>query len=225
MVNVHRAKTELSRLLEAVEAGEDVVIARAGVPVARLVPIRADQRVPGRLAKILCLRADFEAPLPPEIAEGFGGETEVKLLLDSHAYLWWLADGPELSPSARAAVADPANMVLVSAATIWEIEIKRALGRLEAGSADLVAEIEANRFGQLPGARDPRCGCRAAAPASRRPLRSDAHRPEPGRGAGVRHPGSGLRGVRGPLSLVGIWRFTGIPHPRCSAHPSPEAGR
>ncbi len=74
MVNVHRAKTELSRLLEAVEAGEDVVIARAGVPVARLVPVRTDERVPGRLAKVLRLRADFEAPLPPEIAEGFGVE-------------------------------------------------------------------------------------------------------------------------------------------------------
>ncbi len=74
----------------------------------------------------------------------------MKLLLDSHTYLWWLADRPELSPAARAAVADPANMVLVSAATIWEIEIKRALGRLEAGSSDLVAEIEANRFGELP---------------------------------------------------------------------------
>ena len=74
----------------------------------------------------------------------------MKVLLDSHTYLWWLADGPELSPAARAAVADPANMVLVSAASIWEIEIKRALGQLEAGSSDLVAEIEANRFGELP---------------------------------------------------------------------------
>ena len=74
----------------------------------------------------------------------------MKLLLDSHAYLWWLADGPELSPAARTGIADPANLVLVSAATIWEIEIKRALGRLEAGSADLVAEIEANHFLELP---------------------------------------------------------------------------
>ncbi len=79
----------------------------------------------------------------------------MKLLLDSHAYLWWLVDAPELSPPARAAIADPANVVLVSAATIWEIEIKRALGRLEAGTADLVAEIEANRFVELPvGARN-----------------------------------------------------------------------
>lgn len=74
----------------------------------------------------------------------------MKLLLDSHAYLWWLGDVPELSAPARAAIADPANLVLVSAATIWEIEIKRVLGRLEAGRADLVGEIEANRFIELP---------------------------------------------------------------------------
>ncbi|MDP5183343.1 type II toxin-antitoxin system prevent-host-death family antitoxin [Blastococcus sp. BMG 814] len=48
-VNVHEAKTHLSRLLEAVEAGEDVVIARAGKPVARLVPAlrRTERRTPG----------------------------------------------------------------------------------------------------------------------------------------------------------------------------------
>lgn len=73
----------------------------------------------------------------------------MRLLLDSHAYLWWLGGSSELSPRARAAIADPANVVVVSAATIWEIEIKRALGRLEAGDADLVAEIEANRFAEL----------------------------------------------------------------------------
>jgi len=74
MVNVHRAKTELSRLLEAVEAGEDIIIARSGVPVARLVPVRTDERVPGRLAGVLRLRDDFDSPLPTEIIEGFGVE-------------------------------------------------------------------------------------------------------------------------------------------------------
>ena len=74
----------------------------------------------------------------------------MKLLLDSHTYLWWLGDAPELSAPARGAITDPSNLALVSAATIWEIEIKRALGRLEAGSADLVAEIGANRFLELP---------------------------------------------------------------------------
>ena len=76
MVNVHQAKTELSRLLEAVEAGEDVIIARAGVPVARLVRVQADERVPGRLAGVVRLREDFDAPLPSEVAEGFGMESE-----------------------------------------------------------------------------------------------------------------------------------------------------
>ena len=74
MVNVHRAKTELSRLLEAVEAGETVVIARAGVPVARLVAIRPDERVPGRLTGRILIREDFDAPLPVGLAKGFGIE-------------------------------------------------------------------------------------------------------------------------------------------------------
>jgi prevent-host-death family protein len=52
MVNVHEAKTQLSRLLERVESGEEVIIARAGKPVARLVPLATEkpQRRPGRLA-------------------------------------------------------------------------------------------------------------------------------------------------------------------------------
>ncbi len=71
MVNVHRAKTELSRLLEAVERGEDVVIARAGTPVARLVPVAPKERMPGRLVGEIRFGADFDDPLPAKIAEGF----------------------------------------------------------------------------------------------------------------------------------------------------------
>jgi len=74
----------------------------------------------------------------------------VKLLLDSHAYLWWLADDPALGAEALAAIADPAHSVIVSAATIWELEIKRRLGRLDVGGADLVAEIGENGFLELP---------------------------------------------------------------------------
>ena len=72
MVNVHKAKTELSRLLEAVENGEDVVIARAGKPVARLVPVAAQERVPGSLAGVIRLDEGFDDPLPPEILAAFG---------------------------------------------------------------------------------------------------------------------------------------------------------
>lgn len=74
----------------------------------------------------------------------------MKLLLDSHAFLWWLAEDPKLGKEAREAVADPSSTVLVSAATVWELAIKAALGKLDLDGADLVEEIEANGFIELP---------------------------------------------------------------------------
>jgi PIN domain nuclease of toxin-antitoxin system len=56
----------------------------------------------------------------------------VRLLLDAHALLWWLADDPTLDRHARDLIADPTNEVLVSAATVWEIAIKRAIGKVNA---------------------------------------------------------------------------------------------
>lgn len=70
------------------------------------------------------------------------------LLLDAHALLWWLADDPMLDRGARAAIRDPSNDVLVSAASVWEIEIKRALGKLSAPDG-IVAAIEAAGFDAL----------------------------------------------------------------------------
>lgn len=55
-----------------------------------------------------------------------------RLLIDTHAVLWWLADDDGLSEPARAAMADPRNDVFVSTASIWEIATKRALGKLSA---------------------------------------------------------------------------------------------
>lgn len=54
------------------------------------------------------------------------------LLLDAHALLWWLADDPQLDSAAARSIADPTSDVLVSAATVWEIEVKRVAGRLRA---------------------------------------------------------------------------------------------
>jgi len=76
IVNVHEAKTHLSKILERVERGEEVVIARHGKPVARVVPIGEEARVPGRLEGRIRIGKDFEEPLPPEIAEPFGGGKE-----------------------------------------------------------------------------------------------------------------------------------------------------
>jgi len=67
VVNVHRAKTELSRLLARVEAGEDVVIARRGEPVARLVACRArSRRQPDVLKGKIVVPDTFFDPLPEE---------------------------------------------------------------------------------------------------------------------------------------------------------------
>lgn len=71
------------------------------------------------------------------------------LLLDAHTLLWWLADDPELSEQARRAIADGANDALVSAATVWEIEIKRAIGKLSSPD-DLVDVLEPSGLGSLP---------------------------------------------------------------------------
>jgi prevent-host-death family protein len=72
--NIHDAKTHLSRLLEQVERGDEVVIARAGVPVARLVPVGTAHvaRVLGTEAGKIIVADDFDAPLPPEILASFG---------------------------------------------------------------------------------------------------------------------------------------------------------
>jgi prevent-host-death family protein len=74
-VNVHEAKTHLSRLLEQVERGEEIVIARAGKPIARLVPYRAVQgpRTPGGWEGRVRIADDFD-DLPEAIAAAFRGE-------------------------------------------------------------------------------------------------------------------------------------------------------
>ena len=55
----------------------------------------------------------------------------MRLLLDTHVLLWWLDDSAALSEEARRAIGDPENLVYVSAVSIWEVVIKRALGKLD----------------------------------------------------------------------------------------------
>lgn len=73
-VNVHQAKTHLSRLLERVAAGEEIVIAKSGRPAAKLVPFAQEPRRPGRLKGKVTVGPEFDAPLPDEIAAAFRGE-------------------------------------------------------------------------------------------------------------------------------------------------------
>lgn len=72
----------------------------------------------------------------------------MRLLLDTHVLLWWLSDDPVLGPEARRAIA-AADLAMVSTASVWEISLKRGLGKLDA-PADLGDQIERHRFGVLP---------------------------------------------------------------------------
>jgi PIN domain nuclease of toxin-antitoxin system len=96
----------------------------------------------------------------------------VRLLLDTHTFLWWLDGDRRLSRTARRAIAEEANTVLVSAASAWEITTKVRIGKLP-GAVDVAADIpgclarqgfegleitilHAQRAGRLPGVhRDP----------------------------------------------------------------------
>ena len=81
-VNIHHAKTHLSSLIAEVEAGGEVVIARAGKPVAKLVPMKKKQatvqrrRLAGFLKDQIWIGPDFEDPLPDDILAVFRGERD-----------------------------------------------------------------------------------------------------------------------------------------------------
>lgn len=77
-VNIHEAKTHLSRLVEDAAGGEEIVIAKAGRPVARLVPARATgkKRKLGFLAGRLLVPGNFDASLPEEILAEFEGRSD-----------------------------------------------------------------------------------------------------------------------------------------------------
>ena len=73
----------------------------------------------------------------------------MNLLLDTHVFLWWDRQDKALNADTRSVIADPANQIFISAASIWEIAIKRRLKKLDfRGSA--VAAIAANGFHELP---------------------------------------------------------------------------
>ncbi len=73
----------------------------------------------------------------------------MKVLLDTHTLLWWLAGDKTLSDEAFQIISSPKTTVYVSAASAWEIAIKKATGKLTAPD-DLVAALTANRFQHLP---------------------------------------------------------------------------
>lgn len=79
ITNIEEAKTNLSKLIEAVLAGEDVIIAEAGKPAIRMIPYQESKkpRTPGGWEGKVIMSDDFDDELPPEILAGFIGEKEV----------------------------------------------------------------------------------------------------------------------------------------------------
>ncbi len=73
----------------------------------------------------------------------------MRILADSHVLLWWLDEPTRLTIPARAAIADPANAVYFSAASIWEIGLKVGKGKLRI-DGDVVAELQSDGFEPLP---------------------------------------------------------------------------
>jgi PIN domain nuclease of toxin-antitoxin system len=77
----------------------------------------------------------------------------MRLLLDTHALIWWVSDNPALSRTASNAIGDPVNEIVISAASAWEIATKHRIGKLpDAGplAIDFVQAIAAEGFAELP---------------------------------------------------------------------------
>ena len=75
IVNIHQAKTHLSRLLERVVGGEEIVIAKNGRPIVKVVPIGDQPRKPGRLKGHIEVSSNLEDPLPEEVIAAFQGDS------------------------------------------------------------------------------------------------------------------------------------------------------
>lgn len=75
VVNIHAAKTHLSRLVDQAAAGEEIIVAKAGKPLVRLVPFTKPKprRTPGFLKGRIKIAADFDAPLPAGLLDAFEG--------------------------------------------------------------------------------------------------------------------------------------------------------
>ena len=72
-VTIREARTQLSKLIDAVAEGEEIIISRGGKPAAKLVPIDSDSptRKPGSMKGKICMAADFDSPLPDDIQAAF----------------------------------------------------------------------------------------------------------------------------------------------------------
>ncbi len=155
-VNIHAAKTQLSRLVDGAAAGEEVIIARAGRPVARLVPLESQNS--GQPSDGLACSMDRSRSRPTSMRRcqticwtrlkgadaGFARYANV--------LLWAIGSSAKLDQTTRCALEEAGNDVLFSAASIWEITIKAGLRRADFNVRPNVIAEAARRMGfdELP---------------------------------------------------------------------------
>ena len=129
VVNTHDRKSRLSDLIRKAEAGDDVILARNGTPVAKIIPWPPARpaRRPGTWERPSRVprghrrsRRSGERPL-----RRVGRRSRVRLLVDSHVGLWWLDDHPGLGPESRERL-EVAEDVFFSVVTPWELGIRRS---------------------------------------------------------------------------------------------------
>ena len=154
--NVAEAKARFSELVQKAVSGEEVVIARDNRPLLRLVPLARRRSAPAGLRE----GKDLDGPgLRPD-AGGLRGLRRVRLLLDTHAFLWWVGATRGLSRKARSAIGNGRNECLVSIATAWEIAIKVSLGSLR---------VEGPSTASCPSRSPPTASGRCPSTSSTRP--------------------------------------------------------
>ncbi len=119
-VNIHEARTHLSRLVDETAKGEPLIIAKSGKPVAKVTaldaPTGAQKRRLGFLAGQIAVPEDFDRMGSPEIEQLW--RRRMKLLFDTHLLLWAAGEPGRLPARARALIKDPANELIFSAASL-----------------------------------------------------------------------------------------------------------
>ena len=133
-VNIHEAKTHLSKLVEGAVNGEPFVIAKAGRPLVRVEALTMPGRDEVKAARFPARRVRDARRLR---SHGAGGDRDpvrhrlMKCLLDTHLLIWAASDPARLSSTARERIEDIDNDLYFSVASLWEIVIKNALGRAD----------------------------------------------------------------------------------------------
>lgn len=133
IVTIHEAKSQLSKLIVRAEAGEEIVIARGKEPVAKLTGLSKKKQHPCSVSSQgnSRFRRTPSSSTRCRTTNWNFGKAALKILLDSHTFVWFVAGHRHCSIAAREAIQADGALVHVSAATLWELATKHRAGKWE----------------------------------------------------------------------------------------------